>query len=65
MAVYLCGHALAQEDQTDARAVFQELYGRIDAAVASQDQAAVDRWIAGWKANAVRVKPAIHFICSS
>ncbi|HEY1494159.1 MAG TPA: erythromycin esterase family protein [Candidatus Solibacter sp.] len=47
VAVCLCGHALAQEDQTDARAVFQELYGRIDAAVAAQDQAAVDRLIAG------------------
>ncbi len=47
MAVCLCGHALAQENQTNARAVFQELYSRIDAAIAAKDQAALDRLIAG------------------
>ena len=47
MAVCLCGHAFAQENQTDARAVFRELYSQIDAAIAAKDQAGLDRFIAG------------------
>jgi len=44
-ALCLSWHALAQ-DQPDARAAFQEIYGRIDAAVAAKSQAALDRLIA-------------------
>uniref|UniRef100_Q027C9 Erythromycin esterase n=1 Tax=Solibacter usitatus (strain Ellin6076) TaxID=234267 RepID=Q027C9_SOLUE len=39
-ALWMCAHAQAQ---SDARATFQELYSRIDAAVAAKDQPAIDR----------------------